>query len=48
VLIVDPANCAGRGPIEITCGPSPLRSQARNPPTSARVSASHARPNTDR
>ena len=38
----------GRRSIETTCGPSPLRSQARNPPACSSVTASQASPNTAR
>ncbi|MGH3407399.1 MAG: hypothetical protein ACRDRJ_33605 [Streptosporangiaceae bacterium] len=38
----------GRRSIETTCGPSPLHSQARNPPACSSVTASQASPNTAR
>ena len=46
VAIVASANLAGRGWIELTRGLSPLRSQARKPPTSATESLSQASPNS--
>jgi hypothetical protein len=46
--MVDSPNRDVRGMIEVTRGPSPVRSHDKNPPTRDNVTASQARPNTVR